>query len=179
MIDLHDRKITDEQMGFISDALKINQHVTTLILFKNNLTNKGAKFICELIESNDTINSLDLRQNQIETEGYIDIYNSLKVNTTIKELQLTNDFDNHVRSKIEKIISINKYFPLKAQKRAKKYNKNLGHESPEESLLYDEGSLDLQNTIFGDFESNEKEEQIENKEKNRIDGNLIKSLIFF
>ena len=70
----------------MAEALKINNTLTDLILYHNEIGVEGAMAFAE-VEGNDTLTSLDFNNN-LGTEGGMALAEALKVNDTLTYLIL-------------------------------------------------------------------------------------------
>jgi Ran GTPase-activating protein (RanGAP) involved in mRNA processing and transport len=72
----------------VTEALKKNTQIISLLLGTNGIGNAGVEKVADLIEHNSTLKILYLGCNQINTEGITTLANTLKHNRTITALWL-------------------------------------------------------------------------------------------
>ena len=94
--------------ALLSDALKNNQHIKSILLGTGGIGNEGAKSVSELIEHNQIIETVYLGCNQIKEEGLSYLTNVLKSNPTIHSLWLKrNPIGKTGAFKIAELLAVN------------------------------------------------------------------------
>jgi Ran GTPase-activating protein (RanGAP) involved in mRNA processing and transport len=95
-IDLSNNGISDNLVLPISEALKTNNTLETLILESNILGGIGCKILCQGLRQNTGVKVLNLRNNSLGYEGGKNISELLTYNKTLKYINLqANLLDEH------------------------------------------------------------------------------------
>lgn len=94
--------------ALLSEALKDNQYITSILFGTGGIGNDGAKSVGELIENNGNIETVYLGCNRIEADGIDYLTNALKQNNSVKALWLKrNPIGNEGALKIAELLKIN------------------------------------------------------------------------
>ncbi|CAK9045930.1 unnamed protein product [Durusdinium trenchii] len=72
----------------LSEALKKNTVIKTLVLRECEITDAGAEALGQALAENQTIEDLDLQQNHLSNAGVISLANGLRSNRSVKTLNL-------------------------------------------------------------------------------------------
>lgn len=91
-LNLARNDISDYEISFLANALKLNTSLNYLILSNNFIEDLGCMCLSEMLEINTTLHHLNLSSNMIKNEdiGYLD--KMLKINTTLRELDISCNF---------------------------------------------------------------------------------------
>ena len=90
-LTIWDKKIKNEQIQALAQALKKNTSVTGIIFGNTNLGPEGAKHIAEALKQNTSVKGIYLDNNNLGPEGAKYIAEVLKENTSVTEISLTNN----------------------------------------------------------------------------------------
>ena len=101
--------MTDDQMSFFCDCLKINSTLFKLNLSGNKIGNKGVKTFSEIIGINTTLQELNISSNKIKDEGAKRLAEAIQVNTTLQELNISsNKITDEGAKRLAEAIQVNK-----------------------------------------------------------------------
>lgn len=78
----------DERIKQFSEMLKINESIETLILAMNKIQDEGAVHIAKALIENKSLYELDIRGNQIQSQGIQDLIAAFKMNKTCLKLKV-------------------------------------------------------------------------------------------
>lgn len=93
-LDLSDCHISDEGLGNIAEALKVNKTLQKLLLGLNPaITSGGAEKLAEALKKNKSLRSVSLYRCNIGDEGTVHLSEAIRHNTTLEFLSL---FHNNI-----------------------------------------------------------------------------------
>ncbi|CAF4054781.1 unnamed protein product, partial [Rotaria magnacalcarata] len=106
ILNLSNKKLSDQNLRRIAYSLKSNTTLITLNLAGNNFGITGIKYLLIALQSNITLTTLDLQNNKIGDEGIQCLAEFLYDNTTLTTLNLGgNDIEDkgayHLASAIQ------------------------------------------------------------------------------
>lgn len=91
ILNLSCQNLNDNHIQLLAKALKNNTTITTLVLYRNDITNTGALTISELLLTNKNISILDLNGNKIGAQGATHLAEALKSNKVVTALFLSEN----------------------------------------------------------------------------------------
>jgi Ran GTPase-activating protein (RanGAP) involved in mRNA processing and transport len=116
---LTDTSCSDVALSALTDALRVNTHVTHLELACNGITDVGARFVSEMLMVNSTLTFVMLDGNAIGTDGLWRLAHAMEVNFELKTLSVTDnavaDVDPEAVLALETMIRLNSH-PLHLKK---------------------------------------------------------------
>ncbi|CAF1284284.1 unnamed protein product [Didymodactylos carnosus] len=108
-LNLTGKLASKEDKTAITEALKINKTLTTLLIARNNTSDQGAMAIAEALKINKTLRTLDIIHNNISDQGAMAIAEALKINKTLTTLSISeNNISNQGGMAIAEALKINK-----------------------------------------------------------------------
>ena len=122
-----------DQLGIISDCLKLNNKITEINLRNCRVTNEGIKLFVQAVELSTTLHSLDISNNLISDDGVLSISDFLKINNNVCKLNLSG---NEIRDEGTKILS-----------KAIKVNTTVQDLNISKNKITDEGANELSKAI--------------------------------
>ncbi|MFM8454850.1 MAG: hypothetical protein ACKOAD_07865 [Gammaproteobacteria bacterium] len=92
-LGLHNSKIEDDGMAYLSFALQSNNSLKILNLRVNFFGLKGVLYLTSVIKSNKKIENLDLHFNEIGEEGLQELNQALEKNSTLRIMDCSASVD--------------------------------------------------------------------------------------
>jgi len=87
-VDLNDRKLGDEHVKALADALRVNHTVTEVDLRRNEFGDDGLKALADALRVNHTVTEVDLTWNNFGNEGLKALASAMEVNEVITVVNL-------------------------------------------------------------------------------------------
>jgi len=84
-LDLSSKELTDEDIVELVSLLKIDDNITSLVLYDNYIGDDGAIALADLFKHNKNITKLNLQRNCIKDEGIIALTKELKKQDSVLE----------------------------------------------------------------------------------------------
>ena len=106
---MQDVNLSDmNQIGIISDCLKLNNKITDVNLCSCRVTNKGIKVLVQAVEVSTTLRNFDVSTNAISSDGALSISDFLNSNNTLCVLNLSgNKIRDEGTKKLLEAIQVN------------------------------------------------------------------------
>ena len=108
-IDVKNANLSDmNQIGFISDCLKLNKIITEVNLCNCQVTNEGIKLFVQAVQVSTTLHSLEISNNVISDDGVLSISDFFKINNNVCKLNLSgNEIRDEGTKKLSEAIKVN------------------------------------------------------------------------
>ena len=85
-----EKKLNDEQLMVISDALESNSYLERIDLSGNDFGWKGLQYLSEKLKKNTILKEINLAENNVDDKAIKYLSESLKNNNTLEKLNLSN-----------------------------------------------------------------------------------------
>uniref|UniRef100_A0A2P2I4M2 Tropomodulin-like n=1 Tax=Hirondellea gigas TaxID=1518452 RepID=A0A2P2I4M2_9CRUS len=95
------RKMSDEQLNRLFEALEKNSHLETLSMANTGLSDRHLVFITAALAENNVLRTINLETNNISPTGVVRVMQSLNKMHSIEEVRLANQQQSVLGNKIE------------------------------------------------------------------------------
>lgn len=102
-------EITDINIKYLCEVLKINSSLRSLDLSFNNLTDISIYYLADILEDNETLEYLDLSNNKITCNALIKMFEALESNSSLKffGINKVSTINNNLFECVKKTLTLN------------------------------------------------------------------------